>query len=552
MIRRAATAAANVPRFAVGQRPEQAPRMRAPGGRGELPDESDADNWVPPPPPYSAEPLPLIPERFKNAVTVDNSTPAAPLRRSSTQRSGPSDHSGSFSGLHRSSTTYLPARRPNPVSQQGQDPLRPLSSSSAISAASDPGPNDGANGDTRFDDLYDVTPQGSPVLRSASPVAISPIVSSPPPVMSANAMDHRPLPDPIPEIPIQHMQTAMPISPRPRHATLNLAVQNISSLTEQQWDDNCNVAALNRSATTAGPPRLDPAPTLSRSATTLTQSRLDAPMPPRPNDDHRITDLPPSSPMQPMDSYTFDPQPPLERPFMSPESSPPRPPSRAGHEIAADVSLPSASQLTRLNSRSGRPNSRLIDPSRRNSGQFSSSPQDTNAFPPFSQVNVGLPNMAMSMPQAPPRAAVGAYSVPPPESNYPPYQDLQHSFGRGRGSTVLTLPANMRPDLARLETIHSVGSVIDNQSYISAAMAQTQPPVRPVPVGVSRNGSRAERSAKVNIKEAKRNGWRGSKKSKKKKKERDETSTAGWTDVSVEAPDMGGKKKKEGAKCVLM
>lgn len=553
MIRRAATAAANT-RIPIAQQPRDIPRMRAPGGRGELPDESDADNWVPPPPPYSAEPLPLMSDRFKNAVPFDALSSPTSLRRSSTQNSGRSDNSR----LQRSSTTYSQTRRPLPLSIPDEDTARPLTSSSAISAVSDPGTAIGtsnAAGNVQFDDLYDVTPQGSPALRSVSPVLVSPIVASPPPVMSASAIDHHPIRDPIPEIPIQHVQTAAPISPRPRHAALNIAVQNISSFTEQQWDLPANnQSTLNRSATTISGPRLDMAPTLSRSATTLTQSRLDAAMPARPNDDHRITDLPPISLMLPVASYNDGP-PPTEQPFMSSDSSPPRPPSRAGYEsIPTDVSLPSASQLTRLNSRSGRPNSRLIDPSRRMSGQFSSSLQDTHTFPPFQQINAGPPVLQQAQVQ-PPRAAVGAYSIPPPAPTYPPYQDLQHSFGRGRGSTVLTLPPGMRPDLSRLETIHSVGSVIDQQTYISLAIQQPNQPgsVRPVPVGVSRNGSRAERSAAMNIKEAKKNGWRGRQGTKKRKKgkgDMDETSTAGWTDVSIEAPEMG-RKRKEG-KCVLM
>lgn len=62
---------------------------RRPGGRGELPHESDADNWVPPPPPYSEDaegPLPehlrltLLPRNFTDPAQRRAETPTQPHR----------------------------------------------------------------------------------------------------------------------------------------------------------------------------------------------------------------------------------------------------------------------------------------------------------------------------------------------------------------------------------------------------------------------------------------------------------------------------------------
>jgi hypothetical protein len=82
---------------------------------------------------------------------------------------------------------------------------------------------------------------------------------------------------------------------------------------------------------------------------------------------------------------------------------------------------------------------------------------------------------------------------------------------------------------------------------------------RPMPIGVVRQPSRAERSAAKNIKDAKKKGWRGMRKdesSKRKGKRSDAASSAGWSDVPSMAPDMRGwndeKQKRAGKKCRVM
>jgi len=65
-----------------------------------------------------------------------------------------------------------------------------------------------------------------------------------------------------------------------------------------------------------------------------------------------------------------------------------------------------------------------------------------------------------------------------------------------------------------------------------------------------RKPSRAERSAAINLEQAKRRGWGGTRKDKKKKKNRDGASSAGWTDVTRDS--YGDETKKKGSKCVVM
>ncbi|KAI9673601.1 MAG: hypothetical protein M1817_002238 [Caeruleum heppii] len=90
-LHRAATAAAASFRLRPSHPVSPGPVLRRPDGRGEVPDESDADNWTPPPPPYKPKadgPLPdhwrrsLMPRRIEPAQHTTDNTPIA--SRSST------------------------------------------------------------------------------------------------------------------------------------------------------------------------------------------------------------------------------------------------------------------------------------------------------------------------------------------------------------------------------------------------------------------------------------------------------------------------------------
>lgn len=128
---RSATAVAanrerNPPRIISDARVE----YRRPDGRGELPHESDADNWVPPPPPYTAKSdrplpehlratlLPRKPDRFSSLSRVRLAREQP--RRASTMYGSPAP---SVSSRRISS---LPERPAMPIRQRSSEALSPI------------------------------------------------------------------------------------------------------------------------------------------------------------------------------------------------------------------------------------------------------------------------------------------------------------------------------------------------------------------------------------------------------------------------------------------
>ncbi|KAI9765472.1 MAG: hypothetical protein M1835_007372, partial [Candelina submexicana] len=94
---------------------------RRPGGRGELPHESDADNWVPPPPPYTPDPEAPLPEhlqltllpRSTEPINRVTSPPHQPIRAQTTLESlTQSALQRTRSSMERPGT-WLRARRPS-------------------------------------------------------------------------------------------------------------------------------------------------------------------------------------------------------------------------------------------------------------------------------------------------------------------------------------------------------------------------------------------------------------------------------------------------------
>jgi len=106
---------------------EAAPRFRRPGDRTELPHESDADHWVPPPPPYAAKaerPLPeelrmtLLPRNTEfNRTVVGRRT--GPRRASTVYENQPPDPSSRR-------ISSLPERPGRPIRQHSSDAASPV------------------------------------------------------------------------------------------------------------------------------------------------------------------------------------------------------------------------------------------------------------------------------------------------------------------------------------------------------------------------------------------------------------------------------------------
>ncbi|KAK4697881.1 hypothetical protein P7C71_g279, partial [Lecanoromycetidae sp. Uapishka_2] len=106
---------------------EAAPRFRRPGDRTELPHESDADHWIPPPPPYAAKaerPLPeelrmtLLPSKTEADRSAGVSRRTGPRRASTMYENQPPDTSSRR-------ISSLPERPARPTRQHSPDAATP-------------------------------------------------------------------------------------------------------------------------------------------------------------------------------------------------------------------------------------------------------------------------------------------------------------------------------------------------------------------------------------------------------------------------------------------
>jgi hypothetical protein len=519
-LRRAATAAAinrvlHPPRVVA----QEHIQYRRADGREEHPHESDADNWVPPPPPYTREPVAPLPEHLRNAVLAGSiPSPQSNLNRSSTQRSGGSTDSTLINSLNRSRTMYVApghARRPSDRTQRRlSDPTSLTTSEEANDRPSITSPNTAGP----IDDIYDVSPQDSPVPELARLVARG---TAPPEI--------------VPDMPSEYQ--AIPRRPVP------VSVPAVSAPTGIEDVPLVREGVRIDHAPHVGSRSPPPAPfdtVRPSTGSSLTQLRLDAPVPIRPNSDHHLRELPPTTPIIAPPS-----SPPNEHLASIRETSPvypqiAQPPLTTSPEPIAETSqggysAPDPSLLARLNSRSGRPpGCVLTDPSRRNSGHYLPQQPGSATYPPYQHPPIG-----------------GRQSPARSRENLAPQNN--HSAYTATASNFLSAPhpppsrhftaSPSRPRVTRLETIHSVASQGDGgmMSYVRSAN-----------IGRARS-NRAERSASLNVQQAKRRGWGGTRKEKKRKRDRDGASSAGWTDLTnQEDGGGGGVGEKKGMRCVVM
>lgn len=179
-LRRAATAAAVNRRFHP-RVPEHIEYRRA-DGRNEHPHESDADNWVPPPPPYSRDPVPPLPEHIQRSLLAEAA--AATLQRSSTHRTPSLDFPGldSPTSLHRSRTiATISSTRSGESRRREQHSFQRRASDSTsvvperLSFEEELRPVTSPASPEEFDDLYDVSPPGTPQPSPQRPVPAGPV-----------------------------------------------------------------------------------------------------------------------------------------------------------------------------------------------------------------------------------------------------------------------------------------------------------------------------------------------------------------------------------------
>ena len=624
-LRRAATAAASNRRF----RPtvsDQSEYRRA-DGREEHPHESDADNWVPPPPPYSKDivpDLPPLPEHIQRSIMAEAAL--ANLERNALRRSPILD----FPGLDRSpltrsrtvaSTSSSGSRRERlqfhrtfsettPTTPSVQNSER-LSFEEEVLSVVSPGVTPFEQGEDQ-DDLYDVSPQRTPPLsprRMSAPTSVLRLDSPEQLSGSRNVIPRRPV-----AIPQQSSETTTAVSPPlVMGATLQQPASPIPETTPEETPVlSINEIAIDRE-TSPPSPQADYFASCDDSVDTVQSSQLNVSkvdpkvdinkgVPPRPDSQHHLTELPPTTPI-----FT-GPQPGLEA---APRRSETAPIVRTQPEIVDDepiplwqrtgtapassnpvanalnISGPTADQLARLSSRSGRPTS-AADPRRRSGSsgrdghrRGSSAGRSQDMFPwVIPDQNVVLPRMTAEQSfnqiqsQQQGNAYRGSYHLPRPHTGQ---SQLSPSHSRNGSSSSMSpgrrvssntsqshysnryqnssSPSHPRPNMApRLDTIHSVVSTPGLGSTEQAAyFAQKQNML-------GRQPSRAERSAAKNMEDAKKRGWRSGVKEEKEKKEKSKkktgkpdgwevASSAGWTDVTVEG---SGKKEKKEGKCVIM
>ncbi|CAF3442259.1 hypothetical protein SNK03_008400 [Fusarium graminearum] len=537
-LRRAATAAAVDrslhPRTADGRRIE----YRRADGRREHPHESDADNWVPPPPPYQKDdPGPDLPAFMRGpsvapiglgGASAPAPIPVPPMPALSTQTTNESSgNAQSVDSKSGNQSQRLPAHpavsEPSAVSQPQAIPTPQTNTN--------PPPTQGEDAD-----LYDVTPPASPRQPMVQPAgetseararqtsissAVSAITSTSravvPPVDSTNEDGS---PSPL-QTPLQTDISAHDhFGPGPRVPAVN--VEPASS-----------AASVAQSGT-------DLAPRVRRLSNAQTWPRVTGPEP--------------DPIVNPADGFPFPMSAPAEQ-------------SIQDESISGLPPLPSSSQLASLSKRVSQGNPRRFSGGfqvpRRPVGSFDGSGYTSNSMP--DSMSAGPSGPGHLEPDQPliistPRGVSGAFDLP----------GRQTSGRRNEPPLLAPIPrhprpipgSNQRPTVERLETIYSIASShggnppvlplpLPNQQVPAWLNAPPVPVTRTSPT-VNRRPSRAERSAAKNIMDAKKRGWTAKhKKQKKKKKAADAASSAGWTDISIGSGEKEKEKEKD-RKCIVM
>ncbi|KIN04171.1 hypothetical protein OIDMADRAFT_40243 [Oidiodendron maius Zn] len=552
-LRRAATAAAVNrrlhPRAVAGEHIE----FRRADGREEHPHESDADNWVPPPPPYTKDAVPPLPEHIQRSILAEAA--AAAMQRTNAQRPpnlefldldarplqrSRTTASVSSNGSRREHGPFTPAR--------SDSTARPIGSLS-LSQGQRPVTSYTSQASPEFDDLYDVSPPGSPgpMARMAPPTPPTPLM--------------RPSPQqPSPPSPPTRAPPAPPTPPTPltpQALSVDEAAEpNISPVSASTAPSIPNEGPASKTRLT--PPALN-----------ITEEGSDQESTPRPSEDHITRPVLRTS----IQRRAVEPQPAglskrsVTAPVMTSPSSAKQDPvpiqyrtntapvsiqlasSSSTSSASPQMIMPRADQLARLNSRRGRP-AGVTDPWR-SSGLFNQ-PRAVSSADNFTWnhgQHAAAPPGAEYRRQGSSSMRPNTTYLPSSRHNIPsPAVPELKPLSISNSNVRQGLPeSHLQPPMPHLETIHSVNS--EPSPWVSKPMA----------VGVSRQPSRAERSAAKNIKDAKKRGWRGMKKddsSKRKEKRFDVASSAGWSDVPSMPSDVRDwqdyKAKKAGKKCRVM
>jgi len=524
-LRRAATAAAVNrrlnPRTADGRPIE----YRRADGRGEHPHESDADNWVPPPPPYQKDDPVDLPAFLRGPAV-------APLPSSTATVPPSAQHADGYANMldsqtpegsdvnvahrrrshHRTTSEVTSSSR---LRVEGM--LRPRSSPSLRSVHMNP------------DDIYDVSPPGSPHL-------------------------------PQPGLP-EDQQVSRPgtgAAQGPSGASFPpLRTETFHVPSSSAPSTNASINASLTSTRTDGSPR--------QSAPVL---QLHIPNSP-------LSGLPSVSAVEPQmrrlpnaQTWPHAPRSEDQLPSLNAAGYPlTAPPNITGHDFATSLPpAPSSGQLASLNKRISQGNPRRLSGGPQAHQMLTddggSKSQPGHHHHQQLAHNAGTDNSTIQMPDfdrpliiSTPTGVTGAFDPP----------NRRSSTRQGETHILAPIPRHPRQNnfinprpVERLEPIYDTSA----QSQPPQA-TQPKPPSglpgwlrsgpsssRSSPSMINRRPSRAERSAARNMKDARKKGWTGDKK-KKRKGGKDTgaayevASSAGWTDVSM--PSAPKEKK-----CVVM
>ena len=494
---RAATAAATSRRQYTQNTPSPGRiQYRRVDGRREIPHESDADHWVPPPPPYTRDPEQPLPQHLQMTL----------LSHQTHSLRSPDHGSGQASDVRTNLDERVQGTIPqtDAMAERHQE-MTSLRRPSIRRGVTEP--------NTGFEPGSDQSLQRPDPPRRPASSLVTPRAEVPPTTFSTTASR----PNTIRRRPLSAYADLTASSPGSQRARLTSPIPPIPEpLSSERWRSVSTPSSPMHPgqswtpllASTGSPPTLDlPQVTLSSSNI---QQRLQYPVPSTPTgQSFEISSL--STPPPP------DHQPSPLAPSLAPVVEPHAP------------VLPSAEQLANLQNRYSHGQTRIV-------------PRPVSAMYRRTQ---GHPV------QAPPRAALGATSrsnSPSGDRTRAPARVLSRSNSRGSTRSVSARrPQPQRPDYRRLDTIQSIASYISHPSHsrsTSRDMTTAGIPKR-VP-------SRAERSAALNVQAAKRSGRIGGKKGKNANAPNGEGNQAQeWTDVDGHAEGRSEGKKK-GAKCIVM
>ncbi|KAI9821023.1 MAG: hypothetical protein M1827_003756 [Pycnora praestabilis] len=531
-------------------------------GRREHPHESDADNWVPPPPPYTPDadgPLPehlllTLMARSTNPVHRVTPIPYQPIRSSTTfegvtqmalQRTRSTmERSATLLRVRRSTsrgaTTELPStsstdsQERDPHSRRDQLGLWPVASFNDT----EPRP-----------DLYAISAPTSPTERRhselTSPGSDVPPVGTPESLRSTLHSPISPIPEFMPSFQ-EHRRFARNSAPPLPYLSLSPQPTPPIPYTDSPTEEETLVSIPSPHARRLPPspqstPRSYAPPSPAPSSASLTRSppiherrSFTNPVPLVPSNVQSTTSIQPLQPSQRVVSLPVTPRNPI------PHLNGPLPPVP-----------PSAEQLANLQNRYSQP----IHAIRRR---------------PVAAAYINSLGHPPSMAPRAAHGAAGSRSPPSVDSLRPLHRSISRSNSRGsnnssrrmslvssqsspgynRSPPSISAAHSRRPPVHRLDTIQSVVSrslsITSRNSLSRSKLMNEAGALLP-----RRAPSRAERSAAINVQEAKKRGWGGG--GGKKKKATDGKSgchgSNEWTDVGGVKGEVTLKK---GQKCIVM